>query len=151
MGNGVLGTNIVASIGILVKDIDAMKKKYAAFLGLPEPEAFWTGDIKDTRAEYLGRPCPAKARLAFFDIGPNLQLELIQPDDQPSLWRDNLERHGEGFHEISFRIKGTNDKIAALTKNGMPVIQRGEYPGGRYAYIDSLKDLKILIETLEND
>jgi methylmalonyl-CoA/ethylmalonyl-CoA epimerase len=31
-------------------------------------------------------------------------------------------------------------------------LQKGEYTGGdRYAYIDTLKDLKVIIELLEND
>jgi methylmalonyl-CoA/ethylmalonyl-CoA epimerase len=33
----------------------------------------------------------------------------------------------------------------------MPLLQKGEYTGGRYAYIDTLRDLKVIIELLEND
>jgi methylmalonyl-CoA/ethylmalonyl-CoA epimerase len=33
----------------------------------------------------------------------------------------------------------------------MPLIQKGEYTGGRYAYIDTKEKLKVLIELLEND
>ncbi|HET9524296.1 MAG TPA: hypothetical protein VFO90_08690 [Terrimicrobiaceae bacterium] len=43
------------------------------------------------------------------------------------------------------------DKIAALERNQMPLLQRGEYTGGRYAYIDTLGELKVIIELLEND
>ena len=151
MNNGILGTNLVVSVGIVVKDIEKTKKKYADFLGVPEPEAFWTGDIKDTHQEYFGKPCPAKARLAFFQVGEELQIELIEPDEKPSLWRDTLNSKGEGVLEVAFRIKGMKEKLASLDKIGMPAIQKGEYKGGRYANIDSMKELKVLICLLEND
>jgi hypothetical protein len=43
------------------------------------------------------------------------------------------------------------EKIAGFEGKKMPLLQRGEYTGGRYAYIDTLKDLKVIIELLEND
>jgi hypothetical protein len=43
------------------------------------------------------------------------------------------------------------EKIAALEKNGMPLLQTGEYTGGRYAYVDANRDLKVVLELLEND
>jgi len=33
----------------------------------------------------------------------------------------------------------------------MTLIQTGEYTGGRYAYIDTSSDLKVLLKLLEND
>jgi len=33
----------------------------------------------------------------------------------------------------------------------MPLVQKGEYTGGRYAYIDSNSCLKVMLELLEND
>jgi hypothetical protein len=43
------------------------------------------------------------------------------------------------------------ERIAELKENGIPLLQTGEYTGGRYAYLDANKDLKVLIELLEND
>ena len=33
----------------------------------------------------------------------------------------------------------------------MKLLQRGEYTGGRYAYIDCVDQLKTIVELLEND
>lgn len=151
MSKSILGTQIVTQIGFIVKDIDVTKKKFAEFLGVAEPDAFWTDGIEKTQSEYRGKPCPAKARLAFFKVGETLDIELIQPDEQPSVWREFLDEKGEGVHHIAFHIKGTKEKVTALNKIGMPLIQKGEYTGGRYSYIDSCNDLKVLIELLEND
>ncbi len=84
-------------------------------------------------------------------MGPTLEIELIQPDKEPSTWREDLDRKGEGVHHIAFEIKGMKDKTADLEKEGMPLLQTGEYTGGRYAYMDGNRDLKVIIELLEND
>ncbi len=66
-------------------------------------------------------------------------------------WREDLDRKGEGVHHIAFQVKGMKEKLAALDAEGMPLLQKGEYTGGRYAYVDAVKDLKVIIELLEND
>jgi hypothetical protein len=33
----------------------------------------------------------------------------------------------------------------------MPLMQRGEYTGGRYAYVDTTAQLGTILELLEND
>jgi methylmalonyl-CoA/ethylmalonyl-CoA epimerase len=81
----------------------------------------------------------------------SLQLELIEPDQHPSTWREYLDVHGEGPHHIAFVIEGMKEKITLMEGNQMPLIQKGEYTGGRYAYMDTFKDLKIIFELLEND
>jgi Glyoxalase/Bleomycin resistance protein/Dioxygenase superfamily len=78
-------------------------------------------------------------------------LELIEPDENPSTWRESLDKNGEGPHHIAFVVEGMKEKIDALEGRKMSLLQKGEYTGGRYAYVDTLKDLKVIIELLEND
>lgn len=81
----------------------------------------------------------------------SLQLELIEPDEHPSTWREHLDKHGEGPHHIAFVVDGMKEIVASMEKNGMALVQKGEYTGGRYAYMDTFKNLKIMLELLEND
>lgn len=151
MNKPILGTKVVTQIGILVHDIDKTSAEYAKFLGVDVPQ--WTEtDIEEkAQTKYMGQPSKARAKLAFFDIGENLRLELIQPDHNPSTWRHDLDKNGEGFHHIAFVIKGMQEKITLLEKNGMQLLQTGEYEGGRYAYMDANDSLKLVLELLEND
>ncbi len=151
MNKPILGTKVVTQIGILVHDIDKTSAEYAKFLGVDVPQ--WTEtDIEEkAQTKYMGQPSKARAKLAFFDIGENLSLELIQPDHNPSTWRHDLDKNGEGFHHIAFVIKGMQEKITLLEKNGMQLLQTGEYEGGRYAYMDANDSLKLVLELLEND
>jgi len=147
----ILGTEVVTQIGILVHDIEKTSAEYAKFLGVENPGWILTGPLKETQAEYMGKPSSARAKLAFFHVGPNVDIELIEPDKEPSTWRHDLDKNGEGFHHIAFVIKGMQEKILQLNAMGMPLLQKGEYTGGRYAYHDATAALKVVLELLEND
>jgi hypothetical protein len=151
MKKGILGSHVVTQVGILVHDIEKTAQVYADFLGVAKPDIRVTDVIEKSQAKYKGGPTKARAKLAFFKVGQGLELELIQPDDEPSTWREDLNRKGEGVHHVAFQIKGMKEKVADLQKENMPLLQTGEYTGGRYAYVDANRDLKVIIELLEND
>ena len=151
MEKGILGTKIVTQIGFVVNDIEKTSQAFADFLGVEKPQWSLTDTIDKTHGEFHGQPCPARAKLAFFHVGETLDIELIEPDETPSVWRNVLNEKGEGVHHIAFVVNGMKEKILALEGNGMKLLQRGEYTGGRYAYIDCVDQLKTIVELLEND
>ena len=150
MSEPTLGTNIVTQVGIVVRDIEAKAKAWSQILGLPMPNIIITDGYDKAQTEYSGQPTQARAKLAFFNMG-QVSVELIEPVGGPSTWKDQLDQHGESVHHIAFVIKGMKDKIAYLSGNGVPLVQRGEYTGGRYAYMDGVKQLGAVLELLEND
>ena len=151
MEKGILGTKIVTQIGFVVNDIEKTSQAFADFLGVEKPQWSLTDTIGKSHGEFNGQPCPARAKLAFFHVGETLDIELIEPDETPSVWRNVLNEKGEGVHHIAFVVNGMKEKILALEGNGMKLLQRGEYIGGRYAYIDCVDQLKTIVELLEND
>ncbi|CQR54233.1 VOC family protein [Paenibacillus riograndensis] len=148
--SGWLGNHVITQIGILVNDIEKVSGAYADFFGLEKPDIVVTDTADLAQTRYNGGATEARAKLAFFDMG-SLQLELIEPDHHPSTWRDYLNEHGEGPHHIAFVVEGMKEKIMLLEGKGFPLQQKGEYTGGRYAYMDTFKELKVLVELLEND
>jgi len=146
-----LETNVVVQVGILVNDIEKSSQDFANILGVEKPAWSWTGTLEEAQTEYRGKPTKARAKLAFFPVGGQLTIELIEPGHEPSTWREDLDKNGEGVHHLGFNIKGMKEKINVLEKSGIPLIQKGEYPGGRYAYLDANSTLKTLLELLEND
>jgi catechol 2,3-dioxygenase-like lactoylglutathione lyase family enzyme len=150
---GIIETNIVTQVGFIVRDVVKTKKKFAEFLGLPEPQHFDCGDFKITQTQYCGKSAPdANCILAFFDVGPNMQIELIQPNGARSTWQDYLDEHGEGIHHIAFVVKNMDEKIASCEKFGMKLVQRAKYRGndGGYAYMEAYDSLKCIVELLES-
>lgn len=145
-----LGTTTITQVAIIVKDIEAKVRAWAEVLGLPAPEIIITDTYERAQTEYEGKPSEARAKLAFFHLG-QVDLELIEPIGEPSTWNDQLDRHGDSLHHIAFEIKGMPEKVAFLDAKGIPLVQRGEYTGGRYAYFDGNTQLGAIVELLEND
>ncbi len=150
---GFMDTNVLTQVAFIVKDIEKTKVKFAEFFGIEPPNHFDGGKFEVTGTTVMGEPAPnANCLMAFFDAGPNVQIELIQPNGVKSTWQDFLDAHGEGIHHIAFNVKGMDGKVLALEKFGMNCVQRGKYgnAGGEYAYMDAREDLKCFIELLEN-
>lgn len=145
-----LGTTTVTQVGIIVRDIEAKARAWSETLGLPMPEIIITDTFDKARTEYQGAPSTARAKLAFFHMG-QVDIELIEPIDEPSTWKDQLDQHGDSLHHIAFQVQGMQEKIAYLDAQGVPLVQRGEYTGGRYAYVDGGAQLGCILELLEND
>ena len=150
MTNQTLGTTTLTQVGIVVADIEGKVKVWADILGMPVPEIIISDTVEVAHTEYEGEPTPAQAKLAFFQLG-QASLELIEPIDGPSTWKDQLDRHGESLHHIAFVIKGMQEKVVYLDAKGIPPIQRGEFTGGRYAYVDGTSQLGAVLELLEID
>ena len=150
---GILDTNIMTQVGFIVRDIETTKRKFAEFFGVPAPDNVDGGKFEITGTTVNGEPAPdANCTMAFFDVGPNMQLELIQPNGVKSTWQDYLDEHGEGVHHIAFAVKGMDEKILSCEGAGIKCVQRGKYAdgSGEYAYMDATKDLKVFIELLES-
>lgn len=146
-----LGTSTMVQVAIVCNDIEKTAKAYAEFFGVETPAANWTDDYSVTQAVYRGKPTKARARLAFIKVGELINIEIIQPDDQPSTWREHLDTKGEGLHHIAFVMKGVDDmdeRAAKLAEMGMTTVQRGLSARGAYTYVDASEALKLQLELL---
>jgi len=146
-----IGTNVICQIGLVVHDVEKTGKIYADFFGVEVPPVLDSGDPEITKTMVRGKPSTASCKMMFFDT-PTVQLELIQPDETPSVWRDILNEKGEGFHHIAFQVKDAKGKMAELAEKGYPTFQSGNYGdgSGMYAYIDTRKDFAMILELLES-
>jgi catechol 2,3-dioxygenase-like lactoylglutathione lyase family enzyme len=144
------GTDKVTQICIVVKDIEKTAADYADFFGVKKPSISMTETREKTHAEFKGEPTDALAKLAFFRF-KNITLELIEPAGGPSTWKEWLDTHGEGVHHIAFNVRDTKGKVKALADKGIKVVQRGDFRGGQYVYLDATGPLKIVLELLGND
>jgi len=149
MAENLLGSDIVCQVGVIVRDIDKTSRAWAKLLGIPVPAWHLTDGQDVAHTQYHGQGSPAQAKLAFFNLG-QVSLELIEPVGSPSTWQEFLDQHGQGIHHIAFHIKGMDEMITRLEGLGAPLIQRGDYTGGRYAYIDGIPEFAAIIELLEN-
>lgn len=145
----IFGGGKVTQIGIVVHDIEKASQAYAEFLGMDKPQWALTDAFDKAHTIFRGRPTEARAKLAFFELG-NITIELIEPVGGPSTWQEFLEEKGDGIHHIAFEIKDMENKVDHLTAGGMTLLQKGDYEGGRYSYMDAVSKLGLIIELLEN-
>ena len=146
-----IGTDVVCQVGVIVPDIERAAQRVCDVLGLAQPNIFATPGYARVKTTYNGQPSEATAKLAFFNVG-QLQLELIEPDEKPSVWRDFLEASGGGAHHIAFQIGDTKGVTDYLAGCGIPVSQQGLYGdlSGMYTYMDSQAQLGTTVELLES-
>ena len=139
----------IVQIGLIVRDIEQAAQRYCQIFGVEMPQINVTDGYEISHSTYRGMPTQAQAKLAFFNMG-QLSIELIEPIGEPSTWRDHLNRRGETVHHIAFYIKDTDGTVQRLKDIGIPVVQQGDYTGGRYTYLDSETQLGVALELLEN-
>jgi catechol 2,3-dioxygenase-like lactoylglutathione lyase family enzyme len=146
-----LGTDVVTQVGIIVKDIEKTAARWSEVLGLPKANIFSTPGYDVVKTTYNGEPSHATAKLAFFSVG-QMQIELIEPDEKPSVWRQFLEERGEGAQHIAIHVKNTQQAVDHLGQHGIVISQQGYYGdlSGMYTYMGSDEPLGTTVELLEN-
>jgi len=142
----------IVQIGIIVSDVEKAAQAYASLFGLEKPEWVMTEPAEQAQTRYHGRQTPARAKLAFFQFD-NLTIELIEPVGEPSTWKEFLDNHGPGMHHIAFDVKDIDNQIALLEGMGARLIQQGRWTsgnGGRYAYMEGVPNIPVILELLES-
>lgn len=149
MRKGTLRPKSFCQVGLVVKDIEKAVEKYSQLLSVRKPRIIITDELEKSRTVYHGLPTPARAKLAFFNLG-RVQLELIEPVSGPSTWREHLEEHGESLHHLAFNVEDTAGAVHGFLEQGVEVAQQGYYEGGMYTYMNSQEAYGAVFELLQN-
>jgi len=142
-----MGFRNMVQVGIVVSDIERARSKWSKLLGLDPQPIIETESWEETQMSFRGSPSMGRAKLTFFKL-ENIVLELIQPLDGPSTWRDFLDRHGEGIHHIAFIVEDAEDSEKPILELGAIEEQRGLFKGGGYIYLDARGSLGAILELL---
>jgi catechol 2,3-dioxygenase-like lactoylglutathione lyase family enzyme len=141
-------------VAIIVSDLDAKVQAWNALLGQEPSKVVTTDTVDKTGTVYDGKETPARLRAVVYELGECI-LELMEPIGGPSVWSEQLEKHGDGLHHIGFLVKGMDVAVRAVEELGIPVVQRAEYTNdyesGRYVYFRSEPQLGAMIEFNELD
>lgn len=137
----------ITQVSVIVPDAKAYARRYNDLYGIgPWTFSDFTAETT-TEMKVDGQPTPYSMRLALCDC-LNVQLELIEPFDELSVYAAFLREHGPGIHHIAVAMRdGYGKTIATLGELGHPVVQSGRDSGGMdFAYVDIMKDLGIVVE-----
>ena len=126
----------IFQVGIVVKDIKEAIERFSHFglgpyddptLSLPPP----TGGIS-----FRDKPLKGEVKILSTHQG-DLELEIFEPIEGKSPWKEFLDTKGEGIHHIAFFVDDIDAEISKLSQQEVEVLLRAKTEdGGGGAYLD---------------
>jgi hypothetical protein len=87
----------------VVKDLEVVAENFWKILGIGPWSIYdWESPLVYDRT-YYGKPAWARERIAIARVG-DVELELMEVIDGPSIYQDWIEERGEGLHHINFLV-----------------------------------------------
>jgi methylmalonyl-CoA/ethylmalonyl-CoA epimerase len=136
---------------LVVDDLDDAVRRWSDQLGIGPWTAYRLEPprLKDMR--YRGAEVQFSLRHALAWQG-ELQFELVQPLDGPSIWADHLAQHGAGMHHLGKYVSDHPAAVAAALAAGFEPLQSargfGAEGDGAFAYFQP-PGLGVVIELIE--
>jgi catechol 2,3-dioxygenase-like lactoylglutathione lyase family enzyme len=139
----------VTQIGVVVRDVRKAVETYNKALGWG-PWNIYVAEPPLLHDTFLrGEPTEFTFMNAETHVGP-VDFEFIQPLEGPSIYREWLEKHGEGIHHIACMGTGVNyeENLANFEHMGLKVLMAGAIGDSiKFYYLDSEPLLKIILES----
>jgi hypothetical protein len=142
--SGSLGKEIV-QVGILVKDIAEAAKRLEKLIGIG-PFEILEPEYRDLT--YRGKTGKFKMRIALARAGP-IQIELMQPLYGETIYDEFAQRRGYGLHHLGIKTDNMEQSVKEMQEKGFRVIQSGNRPGIKWAYLSTEEQTGVIFELLE--
>jgi methylmalonyl-CoA/ethylmalonyl-CoA epimerase len=124
-------------ICIVVKDIEKTKSYYES-IGVG-PWVDYPPLVEYTKLNVMDEKGFFDTRFVYTHIG-NLQLQLAQPGEGKTIYKDFLETKGEGVFHIGFEVDDVDAVEKQLKDNEMKVLASGRRDDGSgFSYLDTRK------------
>ena len=139
----------IVQIGVVVEDIQKAMKQYWDILGLG-PWRIHTYALQTgmTHMTIRGKPKRYGMKLAIAYVG-NTMWELIEPLEGPSIYKDFLREKGRGLHHLQCAVGDYQQAVEALEKKGIGSMMSGTNPQAAFNYLDTEKELGVILEILK--
>jgi len=125
-------------IGIAVNDLEKQKQFYSEVLGLT---CVATEEVPDQ-----------KVKVAMFPLG-EVRIELLQPTAADSPIAKFIEKRGEGFHHIAYRVTDLHGTLTTLKEQQVQLIDnepRIGAGGHKIAFLHPKATFGVLTELCES-
>jgi 4-hydroxyphenylpyruvate dioxygenase-like putative hemolysin len=138
----------IIQIGIIVRDLQKTVDNYWAIFGIGPWQVVRMEPPILTDVTLRGKPVEALMLAAIAQNG-NIQLELIQPLEGPSIWKEFLEARGEGLHHVQPLVKDIKASLSAFKEMGVNVLMSGKIANNIFYYMDTEPLLGIILEFID--
>ncbi len=139
--------NRLVQIGIVVADRDRTTQLLTSLFGIGPFRFVEWPDRPESEYYYRGVQENIRIRQAFVQLGA-VEIELIEPLEGRSGYRDFLDQTGGGIHHVLFEVTDIDPVLEKLALSGVKVLQSGTgiRPGTRWALLDTQELLGFLVE-----
>jgi methylmalonyl-CoA/ethylmalonyl-CoA epimerase len=137
----------LVQIGIVVADRDQTTQLLTSLFGMGPFRFVEWPDRAESKYYYRGVEENVRIKQAFVQLG-DVEVELIQPVEGRSGYKDFLDQTGGGIHHVLFEVPDIDPVIQKLEKHGITLLQSGTgiRPGTRWALLDTKELLGFLVE-----
>lgn len=129
--------NKIIQYAMVVKDVDKLTDFYNK-IGFKITRI--DRDNKGLIRRYKGENEDLQMHMGWSKFG-SVSLEIIQHTKGRSVYKDYLEKYGEGFHHIGINVKDMDEAIKIFKERGVEVSQDGAWGKteveGRFAYLET--------------
>ena len=134
-----IGLNGFIQIALVVEDIEKAAKAWADLFGVPVPPIRDDKPSHNPNLTYRGQEAYYGLKFAVSDCRERgFVIELHEPDEHPSTFREFLDKHGNGVHHIGFEVGERRDAIVnELEQQGYALRTVGYYPGSSWTIVDT--------------
>ena len=124
-------------ICLVVEDMDEAVKYWSKLFNIEEPEIMVQAAEKNPDLTYRGEVAEYGMRMAIIKAN-GFVIELVEPDQNPSTFREFLNKHGSGVHHLGFEVGDKRDAIVEELENkeGFDMRTIGYYPGSSWTVVD---------------
>ena len=138
---------------VIVKDLKEAMDRYHSLFGIGPFEVYTVDTRELPGVTYRGQPGDYRVTVAMGKIGTGM-LELLESERGETIYKEFLDKHGEGVHHIGFFVDQDHNRVCnTLIDEGFPHTQGGPILGenrdGRFDYFDTEKKLGTTIELLD--
>jgi len=120
---------------IVVRDIDKTKS-YFESIGIG-PWIDYPPLVEYTKLNVMDEKGFFDTRFVYTHIG-SLQLQLAQPGEGKTIYKEFLEKNGEGVFHIGFEVDDIESVDKQLTEDGLNILASGRRDDGSgFSYLDT--------------
>lgn len=132
-------------IALVVDDLERALDTWCEVFQVPRPEVRVSPAQLNPNELYRGEPANYGLKVAVVDCSDRgFVIELHEPDENPSTFREFLDTHGNGVHHLGFQVgDARDDVIGELEARGFPLRNVGIYPGGSWTIVDGEDSLGV--------
>lgn len=120
----------MAHLGIAVKDAEETVKYLSSVWNMGNPEVI---DYEPLPSEMIYGE-PFKVKLVNIKFG-TINIELLQPMDEKSIWAKFIEEKGEGIHHIAFGVSNYDEMVSQFKDQKLLV--EAQLDGERWCYFET--------------